>query len=133
MSGCRKDDYMKEKIRGFFAGRNGVDSLSSALLWGSLLVMLLSKLTNMGILYYLSWAGIIYAYYRILSRDVYRRQAENGKYVAWKGQLRQRWQQRGTHRFYRCPKCRTVLRVPKGKGKINITCRSCGEKFIRKT
>ena len=124
---------MKEKIRAFFAGRNGVDSLSNTLLWGSLIVMLLSKLADLSIFYYVSWVGIIYAYYRILSKDIYRRQAENAKFMAWKDRIKLRWQQRGTHKFYHCPKCRTVLRVPKGKGKINSTCRSCGERFIRKT
>lgn len=124
---------MKEKIRAFFVGRSGFDSLSNTLLWGSLIVMLVSRLSGITILHYASWAGIIYAYYRIFSRDIYRRQAENARFMAWKGQLRQRWQQRRTHKFYYCPKCRTVLRVPKGKGKINITCRSCGERFIRKT
>ena len=84
-------------------------------------------------LYYLSLMGLIYAYYRVFSRNLSKRQAENYAFLSWKNQCVQRWQQRKTHRFYRCPKCKTVLRVPKGKGKISITCRSCGEKFIKKT
>lgn len=128
---------MKEKLRNFFSGRNGMDSLSSTLSWGSILVMLLSGFVQVNwlrtILYYLSLVGLFYAYYRVFSRNLSKRQAENWAFVSWKNQLKQRWQQRKTHRFYRCPKCKTVLRVPKGKGKISITCRSCGEKFIRKT
>lgn len=128
---------MKEKLRRFFSGRNGADSLSSTLAWGSILVMLVSSFIGIGwlrwILYLLSLFGIIYAYFRMFSRSLEKRQAENRDFVTWKKQVRQRWQQRKTHKFYRCPKCRTVLRVPKGKGKLSITCRSCGEKFIRKT
>ena len=128
---------MKEKIRNFFAGRNGLDSLSNTLLWSSLVVMLVSTFISISwlrvIVNYLSWAGIIYAYFRVFSKNLSKRRAENWAFESWKNQLRQRWQQRKTHRFFRCPKCKTVLRVPKGKGKVNITCRCCGEKFIRKT
>ena len=128
---------MKEKLRNFFSGRNGMDSLSSTLSWGSIILMLLSGFIQVdwlqAILYYLSLVGLFYAYYRVFSRNLSKRQAENYAFLSWKNQCKQRWQQRKTHRFYRCPKCKTVLRVPKGKGKISITCRSCGEKFIRKT
>lgn len=132
---------MKQKLLNFlnkiFAGRNGLDSLANVCLWGSLIVMLLSNFIGVDwlrvALYWLSWAGIIYAYFRIFSRNLYKRRAENRAFETWKNQMKQRWTQRKTHKFYRCPKCRTVLRVPKGKGKISITCRSCGEKFVRKT
>ena len=128
---------MKEKLRNFFSGRNGMDSLSSTLSWGSIIIMLLSGFVRVdwlrAILYYLSLMGLFYAYYRVFSRNLAKRQAENWAFLSWKNQQKQRWQQRKTYRFYRCPKCKTVLRVPKGKGKISITCRSCGEKFIRKT
>ena len=128
---------MKEKNRNFFAGRNGLDSLSNTLIWSSLIVMLFSSFISFdcprAILNYLSWAGIIYAYFRVFSKNLSKRQAENWAFESWKNQMKQRWQQRKTHKFYRCPKCKTTLRVPKGKGKINITCRSCGEKFIKMT
>lgn len=128
---------MKEKLRSFFYGRNGMDSLSSTLSWGSIILMLVSGFIRITLLrstlYYLSLMGLIYAYYRVFSRNLSKRQAENYACLSWKNQCKQRWQQRKTHRFYRCPKCKTVLRVPKGKGKISITCRSCGEKFIKKT
>lgn len=128
---------MKEKIRNFFAGRNGVDDLSNVALWGAVIVMIINIFVSVGwlnsVLSVLSWGGLIYGYFRILSKNVAKRRAENWAFVSWKDKLRQRWQQRKTHKFYNCPKCRTTLRVPKGKGKISITCRKCGEKFIRKT
>lgn len=128
---------MKYKIRAFFEGRNGMDQLSNTIMWVAVGLLLVSMFISLdwlrSVFYYLSWAGLIYAYYRAFSRKLDKRQAENARYLGWKYQLRQRWQQRKTHKFYRCPKCRTMLRVPKGKGKINITCRGCGEKFIRKT
>lgn len=128
---------MKYKIAAFFANRNGMDDLSKVMIWASLIVLLISAFIPVAwlssALYTLSLAVIIYAYVRVFSKKLDKRQAENNAYLAWVGQLKQRWQQRKTHKFYRCPKCKTVLRVPKGKGKISITCRGCGEKFIKKT
>lgn len=128
---------MKYKITAFFANRNGMDDLSKVMIWSSLIALLISNFIPVAwissALYMLSLVGIIYAYVRVFSKKLDKRQAENNAYLSWVSQLKQRWQQRKTHKFYRCPKCKTVLRVPKGKGKINITCRSCGEKFIKKT
>lgn len=128
---------MKEKIRRFFFGRNGFDSLSNAIIWTAVIVMVVDMFVGNEwismILSTLSMAGLIYGYFRILSKNVAKRRAENWAFVSWQNQLCQRWTQRKTHKFYRCPKCRTTLRVPKGKGKISISCRKCGEKFIRKT
>lgn len=128
---------MKYKIAAFFEGRNGLDDLSKVILWPSLIILLLSNLIPVAwlstVVNWLSLTGIIYAYYRVFSKKLDKRQTENHAYLSWKNGLKQRWAQRKTHKFYRCPKCRTTLRVPRGKGKISITCRSCGEKFIKMT
>lgn len=128
---------MKYKIAAFFAGRNGVDELSKATLWTSVILALVSCVVPVkwlsSLLYCVSLVGLFYSYYRMLSKKLAQRQSENRAFLNRKRILRQQWDQRKTHRFYRCPKCRTTLRVPKGKGKISITCRSCGEKLIRKT
>lgn len=128
---------MKYKIAAFFSGRNGFDDLAKVIMWPSLILMLISGFITVGwlaaIIHSISLAGVIYAYYRVFSKKLDKRQAENHAYLSRKNLLKQRWNQRKTHRFYRCPQCKTVLRVPRGKGKISITCRSCGEKFIKKT
>jgi len=92
------------------------------------------------ILWSLAVLGLIVTYFRMFSRNVYRRQQENGAYLrqrykvtsAWRGAV-DRWHQRRDYRFFKCPSCRTRLRVPRGKGKINIVCRKCGTSFQRKT
>lgn len=128
---------MKYKIAAFFAGRNGMDDLSRLTLWTSLIVMLISGFLPVpwlsGILYGLGWAGLIYAYYRAFSKKLSQRQKENYAYLTLRNQKKMQWAQRKTHKFYRCPQCKTVLRVPKGKGKINIACKSCGNHFVKKT
>lgn len=128
---------MKYKIAAFFAGRNGVDDLGKLTLWSSVILALASCLIPIKWLstlaYAVSLGGLFYSYFRILSKKLPQRQAENRAFLSRKRVIQQRWSQRKTHRFYRCPKCRTTLRVPKGKGKISITCKACGEKLIRKT
>ncbi len=128
---------MKEKIRNFFIGRNGMDSLSVTLSWTAIILMIVSWVIPVDwlqtLIYYLALFCLIYAYFRVFSKDIGRRQSENAAFLTKKNQLKQRWTQRKTHKFFRCPRCKTVLRVPRGKGKVNITCRSCGEKFIRNT
>ncbi len=128
---------MKYKIAAFFSGRNGFDALNKIILWPSVINMLLSNFIPV---YWISFAvyilcaiGIGYSYFRAFSRNLTKRQAENDRYLAWRNRLKRKRQQRKTHCFFRCPKCRAHLRVPKGKGKISITCRDCGEKFIKTT
>ena len=133
----REAHKLKYKIAAFFAGRNGFDNLAKIIMWPSLIVMLVSGFIQISwlssALYGLSFVGIIYAYFRCFSKNIEKRQAENNTYLSWRNLNKQRWNQRKTHKFYRCKKCKTVLRVPKGKGKISITCRTCGERFITKT
>ena len=59
--------------------------------------------------------------------------SENKKYIGALNMTKTRWNQRKTHRFYRCPKCKTWLRVPKNRGKITITCVKCSHKFDKRT
>ena len=126
------------------AGRNGMDALnrflSVALLVLVLTSMLIRNIRLAGSLSVLALALLVYVYFRMFSRNIYRRQQENGAYLrrrsvitsGWNG-MRERWSQRKDYRFFKCPSCRTRLRVPRGKGKLNIVCRKCGTSFQRKT
>ena len=124
---------MKYKLRAFFSGRNGIDGLGKVLLWVSLIVMLLSTLFGITFLYGAALALLCYVYIRAFSRNVEKCRAQNEAYLSWRNLLKLRFRQRKTHKFYRCPQCRQQLRVPKGKGRICITCRICGAHFERKT
>lgn len=133
----------KEKIAQFMYGRRGTDDFSRFLLIATLVMIVLSWLFG-GVLQSVFWllgiACLVYCYFRILSRDIYKRQKENAWYLQkktavakWFRSLKDRWQQRKDYRFFRCPSCHTLLRVPKGKGKIQLTCRKCGNRFERKS
>lgn len=126
------------------AGRNGMDAFNRFLSVVWLVLFILSFLVrNQRLtagLSFLPLALLIYIYFRAFSRNIYRRQQENGAYLrrryqvtsAWDG-MRDRWAQRKDYRFFKCPSCHARLRVPRGKGKLNIVCRKCGTSFQRRT
>lgn len=131
---------MKEKLIRFMYGRNGVDSLGKFVLAISIIVMLLAGWTDSLILSYLSWIGIIYLYFRMFSRNIYKRSSENQWYLNKSYKIRTFFYrqknlllQRKTHHIYKCPTCRQKIRVPRGKGQIEIRCPKCNTRFIKKS
>ena len=134
---------MREKLIRFMTGRNGADNLSRAVSFISIALLVIVLFTDVEVsrvLWVFEVLGVGYVYFRIFSRNVYKRQAENRKYLnmtsgarAYFRGLKERWSQRKDYKFFRCPSCRTLLRVPRGKGKIKLVCRKCGTSFIRKT
>ena len=131
---------MKEKLMRFMAGRYGFDPFGRATLIGALIVMVLSGLFESAILSLLSWALIIYTYFRLFSRNIYRRSAENQAYLektrgirTWFNSQKSLMAQRKTHHIYKCPTCHQKIRVPRGKGRIEIRCPKCQTRFIKKS
>lgn len=130
---------MFKKIKGWLYklmyGRNGADDLSRALLLISIIVLLPSSFikNNFRIVFLvLFWVIIFYSYYRMFSKKLYDRKKENDWYVGKMNYIKLRFSQRKNYRFFDCPKCKTHLRVPKGVGKITITCNKCGYQFDKK-
>ncbi|MBQ9045443.1 MAG: hypothetical protein IJ112_05800 [Oscillospiraceae bacterium] len=135
-------------MRGWFQrmmiGRNGMDALNRFLSVVLLLIVAVELFVPGKAvarwLGFLSLALLIVIYFRMFSRDLYRRGQENGAYLrlrypvfsAVQGWL-ERFRQRKEYRFFRCPSCRAWLRVPRGKGQINIVCRKCGTAFRRRS
>ena len=91
-------------------------------------IRLFRNLTVRMIFLVLSYALMFWAIYRALSRNTYKRYQENRKFLLIFDRLKDR-----NNRYFNCPKCHQTVRVPRGKGKISITCPKCREKFIRKT
>ena len=127
-------------LRNFMAGRYGPDQLNAAIIIAALIVGLLSRFTVLWLLVYLSYVLLILAFIRMLSRNVARRRAENDRFLRFWWPVRQKFKaafssvkSRKTHKFFRCPSCSNLLRVPRGKGRIQVTCPKCGERFVRKT
>ena len=119
-------------LRNFMVGRYGTDKLNMVILSAGLAVCLVSAFVDSVkvnlLLTAVSYGLMIWALYRSFSRQTYKRYQENRKFLQFFDRLKDR-----QHRYYDCPKCHQVVRVPRGKGKIAITCPKCREKFIRKT
>jgi LSD1 subclass zinc finger protein len=89
---------------------------------------------------YISYIVLGTVIFRMLSRNIYRRRAENDKFIKYWWPIRTKIKrvisnikQRKTYKFIKCPGCKNKLRLPRGKGKIQISCPKCTERFIRKT
>ena len=135
---------MRERFARFMAGRNGNDQLNRFLLLLDVALLLLASIfrrTALGsLLYLLVLAVLVLSYFRMFSRDVYRRRSENERYLRKLEKLRarlritrERWNQRKDYKFFSCPSCKAVMRVPRGRGKIRIVCHKCGNTFMGKS
>lgn len=129
---------MRERLARFMMGRYGADEYTKFLFVVAMISLLLNIFMYNGIFYILAVALLIYAYYRMLSRDHTRRYKENIKYIQHRDKVKNIFRreksymmQRKTHHIYTCKGCRQKIRIPKGKGRIEITCPKCGYRFIK--
>ena len=121
------------------SGRYGFDQLNGFLCILSLILVVLGAWLS-GFLYWLGLALLLWCYYRIFSRNIQKRYAENMKYLSlqnqakdWLARQKLRFDQRKVYRYFQCPHCRQSIRVPRGRGRISITCPKCGTSFIKKS
>ena len=126
-------------LRKLMYGRYGSDQLSLFLLLVYLVLIVLSGLPHLGVLSWLALAVLLWDLFRIFSRRIDRRRAENARFLTLAGPAVRWVRMRVTvfrdkeHRYFRCPNCGQYLRVSRGKGKINVTCRNCGASFEEKS
>ena len=119
---------MKDKLNRFMQGRYGVDNFARFTLGVALFVIVVGSFMRQnaagGVLDTVGFILIIYTYFRILSRNISARYAENQKYLGYTQK---------THHIYTCPGCGQKIRIPRGKGqKVEIECPKCHEKFIKR-
>ncbi len=118
-------------FRRFMSCRYGTDKLNMCILWTSVIVTVLSLFFDGPVklaLVLLCYGLLGWAMFRVFSRNIYKRYQENRKFLGRLERIKDR-----QHRYYACPKCRQTVRVPRGKGKIAITCPKCRERFVKKT
>ena len=122
----------KNKLRQFMAGRYGTDKLNTCILVLGVIVSIVAAILRNPwlklVFATLSYVLMFWAIFRTFSRNTYKRYQENRKFLMLLDRIKDR-----KHRYYSCPRCRQPVRVPRGKGKIAITCPKCKEKFIKKT
>ena len=123
----------------FMYGRYGNDQLNLFLIGAYLLLYLLYAFTRFVPLYWLSLVLLFVVLFRLLSRNLPRRREENAKFMRSAGPILQWLRLQRTihkdkeHRYFKCPNCGQQLRVPRGKGRITVTCRGCGASFQEKS
>ena len=130
---------IRNALRRFMYGRYGSDELNLFLLVTYLVFLLLSVLPGLGLLETVAFVLMVWSLFRMLSRNYAARRAENAKFLHVAGpvirwlRLRRTILRDKEHRYFKCPNCGQQLRVPKGKGTITVTCRSCGVSFREKS
>lgn len=131
---------MKDRLQRFMYGRYGNDNLNRFISIAALLFSILSIFTKGAIANSLTFLLLFLCFFRMLSKNIYKRQQENLSYLSIKNEVTNYFKrtklhisQRKTHRFYKCPSCKLKLRVPKGKGLITISCPKCKDSFNKKT
>ncbi|MGL6201835.1 MAG: hypothetical protein ACRC3H_23190 [Lachnospiraceae bacterium] len=131
---------MKEKLIRFMYGRYGVDAFSKFLIGIGFAFAIITMIINLPVLYYISLVLIIYAYFRMFSKNHPKRYAENQAYYKYTrgirnsvSKLKYNLKQRRTHHIYSCPSCKQKIRIPKGKGKIEVRCPKCSNTFIKRS
>ena len=124
----------------FMQGRYGADQMGQMLSAVSMVFLILSLFSRNQGWFLLALIGIVYNYFRMFSKNISKRYAENQKYLtmtagiqrkiaSWKSQLAQR----KIYHIYRCPGCKQKIRVPRGRGKIEIRCPKCNTRFVKKS
>ncbi|MGM9935312.1 MAG: hypothetical protein ACI32Y_09340 [Clostridium sp.] len=129
-------------LRKFMYGRYGVDELSTVLVVLSLILVVLSGILprSLRVLSLIAYIPMIIYIYRTFSKNIFKRQQEYYKYLSFKNsslsklrKYKERIQGSRTHKYFKCPNCGQELRVPKGNGKITITCPKCKTSFKAKS
>lgn len=139
MRGSMKNNW-KNKMMQFMQGRYGADQMGQMISAVSMVFLIISLFSRNQAWFLLAVIGIVYNYFRMFSKNISKRYAENQKYLkmtagirrklaSWKSQLAQR----KIYHIYRCPGCKQKIRVPRGHGKIEIRCPKCNTRFVKKS
>ena len=135
----RRHLMIRNAIQRLMYGRYGNDQLNICLVAAYLILYLLYMVTGLDLLYWVSLVVILVAIFRLFSRNHTKRRAENSKFlqvvepvVKWY-RLKKTIMKDKEHCYFKCPSCGQQLRVPKGKGRITVTCRGCGASFEEKS
>lgn len=131
---------MREKFNRFMIGRYGTDDLSKFLMIAAVVLMVINLFARIPVGNTLVLILIALVYIRMFSKNIQQRYQENLKYLNFCNRIRAFFKKKKnraadmkTHHIFRCPSCKQKIRVPRGKGKIMITCPKCKTEFQKKS
>lgn len=127
---------LKNSFLKFMQGRYGIDAFYKFLMWTYFAVIILNIFIGSRILTYLSLFIFIYMFFRVFSKNIYKRQAENIKYWNIKEKVRKfinlqknKIKYRKTHVYKKCPYCKANIKLPRKKGMGICNCPKCKKDF----
>ena len=122
----------RERVYRFMLGRNGTDTLCTTLTVAAFILLLIELISGWVWLSIPSLALLIYSNFRAFSRNVAKRRRENAAFCGFFRRIRgffklqkSKWKDRKTHIYRKCPSCKSVLRLPRAKGKHTVTGPRC--------
>ncbi len=138
-SSVKFTDKLRLALQRFMVGRTGLDHLGIALLYGGIVLNLLSLLPYLQVLHLLALAAFGYALFRMFSRNTAKRAQENRWWLEKSGpvttkarQAMVRFKNRKQYRYFKCPQCHAMLKLPRNVGEVTVTCGSCKHAFKKK-
>ena len=129
----------KDGVRNFMIGRNGADQLSMAMLIAGIVLSLLTAITRLAVFNVLGLIVLVLTVFRMFSRNLEKRRAENQKFVNFRAnfganakQLMNRLKNMKKYKYFKCPQCGARLRLPRKVGEVTVTCGKCKNQFKQK-
>ena len=130
---------MKEKFYRFMQGRYGIDQLNSFLMIVCVICFIVNMFIGSIVLTFIAYGTWLFVIFRMFSKNIYARNRENDKYLNFFSPL-SRWlklklmsKQDPSNKYFSCPKCKQMVRLPKGHGTVVVTCPNCQNKFEKRT
>lgn len=130
---------MKEKFYRFMQGRYGIDQLNSFLMIVCVICFIVNMFIGSIVLTFIAYGTWLFVIFRMFSKNIYARNRENDKYLnffsplSWWLKLKLMSKQDPSNKYFSCPKCKQMVRVPKGHGTVVVTCPNCQNKFEKRT
>jgi len=135
-SSNRPKTPFRYRVAQFMYGRNGTDQLGTVVVFAALFVMLLEIFTGWWWLYFLTLGLLIYSNFRLFSRNLAKRRAENAAFCSFWRKIKgffslqkSKWRDRKTHIYRKCPHCKSTLRLPRAPGHHTVNCPRCHRRF----
>lgn len=131
----------QQKYQHWMIGRYGViDTLNKHLMIVVIVMMIIQLFIKSSIISLVEIVCLIVVFYRLFSKRIYVRSNENQKYRSFIQKckhpiinIKQFMSDRKTYKYITCKNCRKKMRVPRGHGKVRVTCPACHEKFEVRT
>ncbi|MGR1082791.1 hypothetical protein ACUYFE_01990 [Olegusella massiliensis] len=127
---------LQQKINLWMQGRNGADTLSNTSIWLGIILYIIGLISHVAALNFIALVLVVYAFFRMTSRSLDARAKENKAFLKQVGPLRPwfknpaaAWNEFRSYKHFKCPHCAQRMRVPRGRGKLRVSCPKCHHKF----